>query len=125
MQLPKFPDNIPDDLFQILNREENAQIIDRLAEKFELDENEVGELSPILACLVVGTLPFNTLVQALEDNLDLEPDFANELALGVAYEFLWPLSWKFRGVDELIKSLSGEVPKERSAPPAPGGDVAP
>lgn len=118
MQLPPFPENIPDDIFEILTKEENIELVDRLTKKYDVDEDRVWRFSALLARLVLSTVPLNQLVNVLQEKLQLSSEKAKSLALDVAYEFLWPLSWKLQGVDRLIESLGGMVPKERPNPPA-------
>lgn len=93
-------------------------MVDTMGRTHELGEDQIWRFSALLARVVVGVVPLKDFPAALEEHVGLDSERARKLALAVAQEFLWPISWKVRGVDELIRTLGGEIPKERPLPPA-------
>lgn len=104
----KLPNLIQDIISDITNTEINAKIY----HDFELKDEQTDKLLNILVLVYGRKIALLELPKTLKTELELDEKTANNISLALAQKHFWLMQEYIGGVEKLIKSLGGELPKK-------------
>jgi hypothetical protein len=115
MPLPPVPEQIPNNIFAILTREENSGLIDGIVSEFHIPEDKISLLSAVCAHAIMRTLPLASLQDAVKEELAVADNSAKKIALAILLRILYPYWPLYPSIDKAIEALGGKVPTLKPA----------
>lgn len=103
---------LPIPIQDLIYSADSAKINTEIFAEFELTEDQAQKLLNIFILLYDRQISLNELPEILEKELSLPKKIAKELALALAQKRFWEMQEYIGGVEKLIKSLGGELPKK-------------
>lgn len=110
--LAKLPNWVQDAISDIQNTKINAKIYSN----FKLTNEQIDKLLNILILLYGRKISLLELPNILITELDLDKKTAENLTLALAQKHFWLMQEYIGGVEKLIKTLGGELPKKITKP---------
>lgn len=90
---------------------ESAEINGQIGKKYNLSGEEIGDMVYVIAHTILKDITLKNFPRALKEKLRLSPSTAKVIALDIAIKRFLPLKKHLVGIESLITSLGGEVPK--------------
>lgn len=104
---------LPDFVVEAMS--ESYKINSEIAQKFGLNEKEIENMVYVIAHTIVGDISLEGFFNSLKERLpNFEETKLKNLALEICYKRFYPLRDYLKGIEDLIKNLGGEIPKDTS-----------
>lgn len=107
---------LPDSIQDIIDSKESGEINKEIVEKFELTGDQLDNIFNLFFLIYGRNLSLSDFYNALKEKLSLDDKITQQLALEIAQKRFWPLHEYIGGVEKLIKSLGGDLPKKITKP---------
>jgi len=111
-------DRLPDFVRQAMASEEAAEINGKIAEKYQLKEDDIPLMTHIIALTVLKETPLMDFPRALKDTLNLDVETTKAMAADIAIRQFLPLKNHLGDVETLIRKA---VDKKRIIVVSVGG----
>lgn len=110
--------NLPIFVQDIIYSAETSKLNGKLRDSLKLNEEQFQKMLNIILLVYIREIPLSRLTDIFKTELHLEEKGAKNLALELAQKHFWLMHRYLGGVEKLIKSLGGEIPKEQPKPAA-------
>lgn len=114
-QLWPLYEKLPKDLQQAIFSEETAETISDVCTRYGLAEEKISEVAKYTGYVMLGLLPFDEFQKTLKEELKLENDSAEKVALEIFRFVFFPLKENLEALYKIKIEKPPALPKEPTA----------